>query len=74
MGVEGPGAGSGKKAPPRSLQRKAALSTLRLWPPDLGEQSSVLLNLWLEVLCYRTLTQPPRSPGFQEAKGTQNRM
>ena len=52
---------------------KATLPTPRLWPPDLEEQISVLVSLLLVVLCYRTLTQPPRSPGFQEATGTQDR-
>ena len=56
-GGGGPGAGRGEKAPPRSLQRKAALPTLRLWPPDLGEQSSVLLiSGWSSVI------GPSRSP------------
>ena len=74
VGVGGPEVGRGEEAPPQSLQTKGNLPTPRLWPPDLEEQSSVLVSLLLVVLCYRTLTQPPRSPGFQEATGTQNRM
>ena len=74
MGVGGPGAEEARRPHPGVSRRMATLPTPRLWPPDLEEQSSVLVSLLLVVLCYRTLTHPPRNPGFQEATGTQNRM